>query len=74
MTPGLTWSLSNDDKIIYLTFDDGPVNKATPYVLDVLNDFKAKVSFFVVGEMAKKNTVLLQRMTASGHLIGNHNY
>jgi peptidoglycan/xylan/chitin deacetylase (PgdA/CDA1 family) len=43
-------------------------------VLDVLNDFKAKVSFFVVGEMAKKNTVLLQRMTALGHLIGNHNY
>lgn len=70
--PGLTWSLPNDDKIIYLTFDDGSVNKATPYVLDVLNDFKAKASFFVVGEMAEKNTVLLQRMTASDHLIGNH--
>jgi len=42
-----------------LTFDDGPVNKATPYVVDVLNDLKAKVSFFVVGEMAEKNIVLL---------------
>ena len=51
-----------------------PSNKATPYVVDVLNDFKAKASFFVVGEMAEKNTVLLQRMTASGHLIGNHTY
>lgn len=59
ITPGLTWLLPNDDKIIYLTFDDGPVEKATPYVLDVLNDFKAKASFFVVGEMAEKNTALL---------------
>lgn len=74
ITPGLTWLLPNDDKIIYLTFDDGPVEKATPYVLDVLNDFKAKASFFVVGEMAEKNTALLQRMAASGHLIGNHTY
>ena len=32
ITPGLTWLLPNDDKIIYLTFDDGPVEKATPYV------------------------------------------
>ncbi len=49
ITSGLTWSLPNDDKIIYLTFDDGPEKKGTPYVLDVLSDFKAKASFFCWG-------------------------
>ena len=74
ITPGLTWSLPNDDNIIYLTLDDGPDEKVTPYVLDVLHDFTAKASFFVVGEMAERNIELLQRMASSGHLIGNHTY
>ena len=74
ISPGLTWSLPNDDKIIYLTFDYGLDEKVTPYVLDVLNEFKAKASFFVVGEMAEKNVELLKRMASSGHLIGNHTY
>jgi len=58
ITPGLTWLLPYDDKIIYLTFDDVPVEKATPYVVDVLNDFKAKASFLWLRKWLKKYSII----------------
>ncbi|MFP4978984.1 polysaccharide deacetylase family protein [Paenibacillus sp. CN-4] len=57
-----------------LTFDDGPDPKYTPRLLDLLNAYGAKATFFVVGAHAEKNPELIRRMHEEGHLIGIHNY
>lgn len=61
-------------KIAYLTFDDGPSNKATPMVLDVLKKYNIKATFFVVGTMVEANPEILKRVYDEGHQIGNHTY
>jgi len=57
-----------------LTFDDGPVPEVTPWVLSVLADFKARATFFVVGENVKKHPEVFRRIVEQGHSIGNHTY
>lgn len=57
---------------MYLTFDDGPHPHITPWVLDQLDDFGAKGTFFVVGENAEKYPELIQEISRRGHSIGNH--
>ena len=59
---------------IALTFDDGPHPVYTPRLLDGLKERGVKASFFVVGENAKDNPGLIERMYEEGHLIGNHTY
>ncbi|MCS7077117.1 MAG: polysaccharide deacetylase family protein [Bacteroidia bacterium] len=59
---------------LYLTFDDGPVPEATPWVLDVLKDYHIKATFFCVGNNVKQHPRLLERIHEEGHLIGNHTY
>lgn len=59
---------------IALTFDDGPSEKYTNELLDILKFHQIKASFFVVGENAEKNPDILKRMHSEGHLIGIHNY
>ena len=61
-------------KILYLTFDDGPSPEVTPQVLDILNEHKAKATFFVCGRQAENNPELLQRIRDEGHTVGNHTY
>ena len=72
LLPGLTWRIPNDRKEVYLTFDDGPVPGVTEWVLDTLNQYDAKASFFVVGENVQKYPDLFRRIIESGHSIGNH--
>lgn len=60
--------------VIFLTIDDGPTTEGTPAMLDVLEDHQIKATFFVVGNQAKRNSHLLERMYREGHLIGNHSY
>ncbi len=60
------------DAAIYLTFDDGPHPEHTPRVLDLLARHGAKGSFFVIGDKVRANPDLARRITAEGHLIGNH--
>jgi peptidoglycan/xylan/chitin deacetylase (PgdA/CDA1 family) len=62
------------NKTISLTFDDGPHPIYTAQLLDLLKEFKIPATFFVVGELAKKNPFLLKRMVAEGHSIGIHHY
>lgn len=62
------------DKIVALTFDDGPDNVETPRVLDVLKQYQIPACFFCIGSKIKGNEALLRRMVAEGHLIGNHSY
>ena len=63
-----------DTKKVYLTFDDGPVPEATPWVLDVLKEADIKATFFCVGENVKKYPEIYQRILDDGHTVGNHTY
>lgn len=62
------------DKVVYLTFDDGPSSNVTPKVLDVLKKNNIKATFFVLGSQAEKNPDILTRTASEGHTIGNHSY
>ncbi|MCK9203153.1 MAG: polysaccharide deacetylase family protein [Bacteroidales bacterium] len=61
-------------KVIYLTFDDGPVPEATPEALDILEKFDARATFFLVGDNVRKNPDLLVEIQNKGHAIGNHTF
>lgn len=61
-------------KVAYLTFDDGPSTNNTPKILDILKKYDVKATFFVIGENAEKNSELIKREVAEGHVIGNHTY
>ena len=61
------------DKVIYLTFDDGPT-AATPQILDVLKEQKVPATFFILGSQAEKNPNTLKRIAQEGHAIANHSY
>jgi peptidoglycan-N-acetylglucosamine deacetylase len=61
-------------KQVVLTFDDGPDPNYTPKVLDILNKYKIKANFFVVGENAELNSGIVSRMYREGHEIGNHTF
>ena len=63
-----------NDKVIYLTFDDGPSSNITPEILDILKNNNVKATFFVLGHQAEKNPDVLKRIAAEGHSIGNHSY
>ncbi len=62
------------EKIVYLTFDDGPDDKNTPKILDILCDENVPATFYVVGKMVEKNPEVLKRIFNEGHAIGNHSY
>jgi peptidoglycan-N-acetylglucosamine deacetylase len=72
--PKRIWRKSRDEKIIYLTFDDGPIANITPWVLEILEKYNAKATFFIVGENAAKNPQILNETHSAGHQIGNHTY
>lgn len=57
-----------------LTFDDGPDDKFTPAVLNILKEYQVKATFFVVGKQVKKNPEMLRRIYEEGHAIGNHSF
>jgi peptidoglycan/xylan/chitin deacetylase (PgdA/CDA1 family) len=64
--------IADSSKTIYLTFDDGPDEKGTPFVLDTLSQHQAHATFFVIGEKAKSQKCWMRRITQNGHAIGNH--
>ncbi|MFK7756307.1 MAG: polysaccharide deacetylase family protein [Flavobacteriales bacterium] len=68
----MVWNKSREEKVVYLTFDDGPTPDITDRTLNILKKFNAKATFFCVGEMAEKSPQLLQRITEEGHGLGNH--
>ncbi len=61
-------------KTVYLTFDDGPVPEITPWVLDVLDTYNVKATFFCVGDNVRKHTYLYEEIINSGHQVGNHTF
>ena len=72
--PNFTWRLPTEDKVVYLTFDDGPIPEVTPWVLDLLEEYKAKATFFCVGENVKQYADVLEKVRKAGHSIGNHTF
>lgn len=65
-------SQNSDDKVIFLTFDDGPDKRFTNQLLDLLSKYNIKASFFVVAKFAENNVEVIERMKKEGHLIGFH--
>ncbi|HTB30639.1 MAG TPA: polysaccharide deacetylase family protein [Bacteroidia bacterium] len=61
-------------KIVYLTFDDGPIPETTPYVLTTLKKYGIKATFFCVGENVKKHPELYAHILEDGHFVGNHTF
>ena len=70
----LTWRKHPSSKVIYLTFDDGPVPEVTPDILDILDKYHIKATFFCVGENVQKHPELYQEVLRRGHKTGNHTF
>jgi peptidoglycan/xylan/chitin deacetylase (PgdA/CDA1 family) len=70
--PQLIWQMPNQEKIIYLSFDDGPHETATPFVLDTLAAYNAKASFFCIGKNVLEHPSIYRRILDEGHSVGNH--
>lgn len=70
--PKRVWHFSRKEKVIYLSFDDGPHPVATPFVLDTLKSYNAKASFFCIGKNVQEHPDLYQRILNEGHRTGNH--
>lgn len=70
--PDFEWRIETERSEVFLTFDDGPHPEITAWVLDQLNEYSAKATFFVVGENAKRYPGLIDRIMAEGHAVGNH--
>lgn len=62
------------DKSVYLTFDDGPSDKVTPKILDVLKEENVKATFFIIGRQAQTRMGILKRAFTEGHTLGVHSY
>lgn len=61
-------------KTVYLTFDDGPIPEVTPWVLDVLDQFNVKATFFCVGDNVRKHGYIFEEILNRGHSVGNHTF
>lgn len=72
--PRATWRMDKNKKVIYLTFDDGPIPESTPFILDTLREHGVKATFFMVGDNVHKYPQLFQQIVAEGHQVGNHTY
>ncbi|RZK42781.1 MAG: polysaccharide deacetylase family protein [Pedobacter sp.] len=70
----LTWNKSRSEKIIYLTFDDGPIPNVTDFVLNTLKTFNVKATFFCIGDNIIKHPEVFERVKNEGHAIGNHTF
>ena len=71
---GSHWRFNSDKKVVYLTFDDGPIPEITPWVLDVLDRYNIKATFFCVGDNVRKHPEIYQMLQDRGHHIGNHTF
>lgn len=72
--PGTYYMANTQEKVIALTFDDGPDPIDTPDVLNILKTKEVRATFFVLGQAARANPFLLKRIALEGHEIGNHSF
>ncbi len=74
LVPGVEWRGDTAHKCVYLTFDDGPIPEVTPQVLDILDRYHVKATFFWVGENVYRFPELAQEVYRRGHQVGNHTF
>ena len=72
--PGTVWRVQSKEKCVYLTFDDGPIPEVTPWVLDVLDTYQIKATFFFVGDNVRKYPDIYNMTLERGHQVGNHTH
>lgn len=72
--PRATWRKDPAERAVYITFDDGPIPEVTPWVLDVLDRYNVKATFFVVGDNVRKHPEVFRQIVERGHAVGNHTY
>ncbi len=72
--PSAIWRMSHEEKAVYLTFDDGPIPEATPWIVDTLEQYGVKATFFMVGDNVEKHPELLELLKSKGHRLGNHTH
>src|SRR4051812_48605645 len=70
--PNLIWKIPTKEKVLYLTFDDGPHPAATPFVLEQLKKHEAKATFFCLGKNVAAYPSIYKDIMNAGHAIGNH--
>lgn len=68
------WNFSPDVPTVYLTFDDGPHPKATPFVLEQLKKYNARATFFCIGKNVVEHPEIYQQILLDGHAVGNHTH
>lgn len=66
------WKISTQNPVVYLTFDDGPTPELTRSILQILDRYEAKATFFCVGENARNHQELIEELRFKGHAVGNH--
>ncbi|MFM9986334.1 MAG: polysaccharide deacetylase family protein [Flavobacteriales bacterium] len=72
--PKLTWRIATKQKELYLTFDDGPIPGPTEFVLQTLERYQAKATFFCIGDNIRKHPDVFQKIVNAGHGVGNHTF
>ncbi|MBR6655085.1 MAG: polysaccharide deacetylase family protein [Alistipes sp.] len=73
MFPDLIWQIE-DERGVYITFDDGPTPGVTEWILKTLKRYDAKATFFVLGKNVERYPDLYEKILADGHVVGNHTY
>lgn len=72
--PKALWRMDKNERKVYLTFDDGPIPEATPFILETLRERGIKATFFLVGDNVRKHPELYEQIKRDGHSIGNHTF
>ena len=72
--PSVLWRKDKDKKVIYLTFDDGPTEELTHWILNTLDEFGIKATFFCIGNNAEKMPKIVDEIREKGHTVGIHGY
>jgi peptidoglycan/xylan/chitin deacetylase (PgdA/CDA1 family) len=72
--PDCIWQVNTREKVLYLTFDDGPIPEVTPQILAELKKWNATASFFCIGKNVEANPEIFREIVNEGHTVGNHTY
>lgn len=72
LLPNAVWRKPSNDKVVYLTFDDGPTPLVTENVLDLLRQYQAKATFFCIGKNVEQHPDIYKHILQQGHSVGNH--
>lgn len=72
--PNVITQIRSSEKTIYLTFDDGPIPEVTPWVLEQLEQYNAKATFFCIGDNVQKHPDIFTQLLEQGHTVGNHTF